>query len=97
MIDFKLERGMIVRMNNGDKAEVLKTDCVLTEPVICYHIRDRFVFHTRPENIKGIWEEPKPKRLCYRNKAGILFLLNTDELINSLADLERFPCALDEV
>lgn len=109
MIDFKLEKGMFVRLRNGEKAEVLKTDCGGEHPVLIIlcsvgnimwrRIDGKYEDNECDFDIVGIWEEPRPKKVCYINKSsGLLYMM--PENINKFTidrELERFPCALDEV
>ena len=113
MIDFKFEVGKFYKRRDGLKAECVKIDCVgVYKNIITYvHGTRQYAYHveesgylfdhteTTGSDIIGVWEEPKPKRLCYRNRNfGTLNILTDSELAEHQFhnSLERFPCVLDE-
>lgn len=115
MIDFKV--GGFYRRRDGKKAECLKIDCVGKWPILLILVNDdstwtSFVdiagYYYEPakedvSDIIGVWEDPKPRRLCYRTAHyGTLKMLTAVEFLNfkesTLGDvLERYPCSLDEI
>lgn len=112
MIDFKLEVGAFYRTRDNRKVECLKKDLQCAEYTIAmtdganvFVVNYKGQHNYKVENcndIVGIWEEPKPKRLCYvEREFGSLKMFTEEELKNytirfSDNKLERFPCALDE-
>ena len=115
MIDFKIVKGGFYRRRDGLKVECTKDDCDGAFPVLLYSDLDnhRFTYFVMDKgyhfadgteskaDIVGVWEEPKPKRLCYRYvDDGSLQMLSEKELMDfefHKEKLERYPCALDEL
>lgn len=108
MIDFKIVKGGFYRTRDGRKVECLKDD--LDHDVYPLAITDGTDLWTctifgsaygdqSDIDIVGVWEEPKPKRLCYKNgNLGTLCMLTDSEVVAHpfTGSLERYPCSLDE-
>lgn len=115
MIDFKFEVGKFYKRRDGIKVECVKINCKGQSEILLYGegYSSGFSFYVTKlgkyynsnaleseADIVGIWEEPKPKRLCYRGiESGTLKMFTSDELEKYGCNyaLERFPCCLDEV
>lgn len=113
MIDFKIVKGGFYRTRDNRKVECLRDD--LSHELYSMAITDGIELWscTRSGNtyrdsadidIVGVWEEPKPKRLCYREVQFGALKMFTEEEFKKYKEMpfkhalvERYPCALDEV